>query len=71
MCCGKRASASPLEQRVGMDRLKNISTLRQEVSAISSPYVQRLVELKNAPVGDNPLAQIRQLQGVADELMNS
>jgi len=31
--------------------------------------VQRLVELKNAPVVDNPLAHIQQLRGVADEFM--
>jgi hypothetical protein len=33
------------------------------------PYVQRLIELKNAPVGDNPLAHTRQLQFVVDDFM--
>jgi DNA-binding CsgD family transcriptional regulator len=54
---------------VGVDRLHDISTLRQEVSALSMPYVQQLLDLKNAPLGDNPLAQTRQLQGVVDEFM--
>jgi DNA-binding CsgD family transcriptional regulator len=54
---------------VGVERLHDISTLRQEVSALSMPYVQQLLDLKNAPLGDNPLAQARQLQGVVDEFM--
>ena len=54
---------------VGIDRLHDISTLRQEVSALSMPYVQQLIELKNAPAGDNPVAHTRQLQGVVDEFM--
>ena len=54
---------------LGADRLHDISALRQEVSALSMPYVQRLLELKNAPVGDNPLAHTRQLQFVVDDFM--
>jgi hypothetical protein len=54
---------------VGVDRLHDISTLRQEVSALSMPYIQQLLDLKNAPLGDNPLAHTRKLQGVVDEFM--
>src|SRR6202022_21490 len=54
---------------VGVDRLHDISALRQEVSALSMPYVQRLIELKNAPVGENPLAHTRQLQFGVDDFM--
>ena len=54
---------------LGADRLHDISALRQEVSALSMPYIQRLLELKNAPVGDNPLAHTRQLQFVVDDFM--
>jgi DNA-binding CsgD family transcriptional regulator len=54
---------------VGVDRLHDISTLRQEVSVLSMPYVQRLIELKATPVRDNPVAHARQLQGVVDEFM--
>ena len=32
---------------VGLDRLHDISELRQEVSALSGPYIQRLMELKS------------------------
>ncbi|TMD45464.1 MAG: helix-turn-helix transcriptional regulator [Chloroflexi bacterium] len=54
---------------VGIDRLHDISTLRQEVSALSMPYVQQLLDLKNAPLGESPLAHTRQVRGVVDELM--
>ena len=54
---------------LGADRLHEISALRQEVSALSMPYVQRLLELKNAPVGDNPVAHTRQVQFVVDDFM--
>jgi hypothetical protein len=54
---------------VGVDRLRDISTLRQEVSALSMPYVQQLLDLKNTPVGDDPRAHTRQMQGVVDEFM--
>jgi hypothetical protein len=52
---------------VGLDRLHDISRLRQEVSALSTPYVQQLLDLKNAPVGDDPLAHTRQMKAVVDE----
>ena len=48
---------------VGVDRLYDISQLRQEVSALSGPYIQRLIELKAA---QQPAGQI---QGVVDEFM--
>jgi len=54
---------------IGADRLHDISTLRQEVSALSMPYIQRLIELKSLPAGSNPLAHTRQLQGVVDDFM--
>ena len=54
---------------IGVDRLHDISTLRQEVSALSMPYIQRLIELKNMPPGNNPLAHTRQMQGVVDDFM--
>lgn len=54
---------------VGVDRLHGISALRQEVSALSTPYVQQLLDLKNRPVGDNPLAHTRQVQAVVDGYM--
>ncbi len=54
---------------VGIDRLHDISALRQEVSALSMPYIQRLLDLKNAPVGDNPLAHARLMRGVVDDFM--
>jgi hypothetical protein len=54
---------------IGVDRLHGISTLRQEVAALSMPYVQQLLDLKNGPVGDDPLAHTRQLQAVVDEFM--
>jgi hypothetical protein len=53
---------------IGADRLHDISTLRQEVSALSVPYVQELLDLKNAPIVD-PLAHTRQLQGVVEDFM--
>jgi hypothetical protein len=53
---------------VGADRLHAISTLRQEVSTLSVPYVQQLLDMKNAPIED-PLAHTRQLQGVVDDFM--
>jgi len=54
---------------VGIDRLRDISALRQEVSALSMHYVQQLLDLKNVPIGDNPLGHTRQLQGVVDEFI--
>ena len=54
---------------VGVGRLHDISRLRQEVSALSTPYVQQLIDLKNAPAGDDPVAHTRRMQGVVDEFM--
>jgi DNA-binding CsgD family transcriptional regulator len=54
---------------IGVERLHDISALRQEVSALSLPYIQRLIELKNTPLGPNPLAHTRQIQGVVDDFM--
>ena len=54
---------------VGVELLHDISTLRQEVSALSIPSVQRLIELKGMPASDNPVARARQLQGVVDEFI--
>jgi DNA-binding CsgD family transcriptional regulator len=54
---------------IGIDRLHDISALRQEVSALSLPYIQRLIELKNEPAAPNPLAHSRQIQGVVDDFM--
>ena len=56
-------------EAVGIDRLHDISTLREDVSALSMPYVQQLLDLKNAPVGDNPAEHARQMQAVVDEFM--
>jgi hypothetical protein len=55
---------------VGIDRLRDISTLRQELSAVSVPHVQKLLDLKSAPIGD-PLAHTRQLQAVVDDFMTT
>src|SRR5437879_9934409 len=54
---------------VGVGRLHDISRLRQEVSALSTPYVQQLIDLKNAPAGDDTVAHTRRMQGVVDEFM--
>lgn len=54
---------------VGVERLHDISALRQEVSVFSMPYVQRLIELKGTPARDNPVAHARQVQGVIDEFV--
>jgi len=54
---------------VGAERLHDISTLRQEVSALSMPYIQQLLDLKNMPATDNPLAHTRRMQGVVDDFM--
>jgi DNA-binding CsgD family transcriptional regulator len=68
---------------IGVDRLHEISRLRQEVSAVSGPYVQRLIDLKSAqqasradPESASPAGGLeqarqtsRQIQGVVDEFM--
>ena len=70
-------------QSVGPGRLYEISQVRQEVAALSGPYIQRLVELKAAQqaaperggsvsVVDaqrEPRALARQIEGVVDEFM--
>jgi len=53
---------------LGIDRLHEISTLWQEMSALSVPYVQQVLDLKNAPVVD-PLAHTQQLKGVVEDFM--
>jgi DNA-binding CsgD family transcriptional regulator len=68
---------------VGVDRLYEIGQLRQEVSALSGPYIQRLIELKSSQqeararaesdpsVASRQLARqaSRQIAGVVDEFM--
>jgi DNA-binding CsgD family transcriptional regulator len=64
---------------VGAARLHDISQLRQEVSAVSGPYIQRLMELKNEadaivvettpPDGERRRAIRRQIDGTVDEFM--
>jgi DNA-binding CsgD family transcriptional regulator len=67
---------------VGVDRLYEISQLRQEVSALSGPYIQRLIELRSAltaaqaegkpgsPTQEPQTRQVsRQIEGVVDEFM--
>jgi len=71
---GDAAARRRWSAAIGVDRLHEISQLRQEVSAISGPYVQRLVELKSAlqaaPPGEQEARQVsRQIQGVVDEFM--
>ena len=53
-------------QSVGPGRLYEISQVRQEVSALSGPYIQRLIELKSA---EQQEASQGQMQGVVDEFM--
>ena len=45
---GDAAARRRWSAAIGADRLYEISQLRQEVSAVSGPYIQRLIELKNA-----------------------
>jgi len=65
---GDAAARRRWSAAIGADRLHEISQLRQEVSALSGPYIQRLIELKNA---QQPEAgqDLRQMQGVVDEFM--
>src|SRR5207245_3945374 len=53
---------------IGADRLYEISQLRQEVSAVSGPYIQRLIELKRAEQSE-ARPGVGQMQGVVDEFM--
>jgi DNA-binding CsgD family transcriptional regulator len=66
---GNAAARRRWSNAVGIDRLHDISTLRQEVSSLSMPYIQQLLDMKNAPRGDNPLVHTRQQQAVVDEFM--
>jgi len=36
---------------------------------LRTPYVQQLIDLKNAPAGDDPVAHTRRMQAVVDEFM--
>ena len=53
---------------IGEHRLHDISALRQEVTALSGPYVQRLWELKSVNQETTP-AVARLIQGTVDEFM--
>jgi DNA-binding CsgD family transcriptional regulator len=70
---GDAAARRRWSAAVGADRLYEIGQLRQQVSALSAPYVQRLIELRTAlqtATGDEAARQIsRQIQGVVDEFM--
>ena len=65
---GDAAARRRWSAAIGADRLYEISQLRQEVSALSGPYIQRLIELKSAqqPQGRQ---SVEQMQGVVDEFM--
>lgn len=57
---------------VGSTRLHDISALRQEVSALSAPFVQRIFELRTGAdraAGPTPAAVTRQMESVADQFM--
>ena len=63
---------------VGLDRLQDISQLRQEVSSLSGPYVQRLMELKaerEEAIGESLDAEARRrgiklhIEATVDEFM--
>lgn len=64
---GDAAARRRWSAAIGADRLYEISQLRQEVSAVSGPYIQRLIELKNAQQPDGQ--DLGQMQGVVDEFM--
>ncbi len=65
---GDAAARRRWSAAIGADRLHEISQLRQEVSAVSGPYIQRLIDLKAA---EQPEARqgLLQMQGVVDEFM--
>jgi DNA-binding CsgD family transcriptional regulator len=68
---------------IGADRLHEINQLRQEVSSLSGPYIQRLIDLKSAQQAGAAGAESatpaavrvharqmsRQIEGVVDEFM--
>jgi DNA-binding CsgD family transcriptional regulator len=57
--------------QLGADRLGEINALRQEISTLSAPYVQRLWQLKTAEVHDPALASTfqQQIESTVDEFM--
>src|SRR5438105_6457468 len=57
--------------KVGASRLRDISTLRQEVSTVSGPYVQRLWELKSTQQNDPAMIETinRQIEAAVDQFM--
>jgi len=65
---GDAAARRRWSAAIGVDRLYEISQLRQEVSAVSGPYIQRLIELKNAQQAEAGQGS-GQMQGVVDEFM--
>jgi len=65
---GDAAARRRWSAAIGADRLYEISQLRQEVSAVSGPYIQRLIELKNAQPPEAGEGST-QMQGVVDEFM--
>jgi len=56
---------------VGATRLHDINLVRQEISALSGPFVQRLWELKSTTGRPDSLAAQRQMRGVVDQFMTS
>jgi len=65
---GDAAARRRWSAAIGADRLYEISQLRQEVSAVSGPYIQRLIELKRAEQSE-ARPGVGQMQGVVDEFM--
>ena len=56
-------------ESVGAERLHRISALRQEVSQLSTPFVQRLWELKAMDQRDTKIPIQRQIEGTVDDFM--
>jgi DNA-binding CsgD family transcriptional regulator len=56
-------------ESVGAERLNRISALRQEVSQLSAPFVQRLWELKGMDQRDPEVPIRRQIEGTVDDFM--
>jgi DNA-binding CsgD family transcriptional regulator len=57
---------------VGTERLHDISRVREEVSALTAPYVQRIQELRTRPViggAAGAAARVQEMQDVVEELM--
>src|SRR5947207_451701 len=66
---GDAAARRRWSKSLGPDRLQRISALRQEISALSAPFVQRLWELKNAKEGAASTVGKRQIEATVDEFM--